>query len=156
MTGVFGIIWYIFWVWLSFEKPCLHPTITPSERLYIEESLSHVQRTIPNFYTTPWRSFFTSMPVYAIIVANFCRSWTFYLLILSQPSYFRQVFKFDIGKVCSYQEFSFTNNYNYLPLFQGGNVGGSSSFGHDDHRAYRRTIGRSFASQWNSFDDIRP
>ncbi|XP_046439302.1 vesicular glutamate transporter 1-like [Daphnia pulex] len=97
--GVFGIIWYVFWVWLSFEKPCLHPTITPSERLYIEESLSHVQRTIPNFYTTPWRSFFTSMPVYAIIVANFCRSWTFYLLILSQPSYFRQVFKFDIGKV---------------------------------------------------------
>ncbi|XP_045031560.1 vesicular glutamate transporter 1 isoform X1 [Daphnia magna] len=97
--GVFGIIWYVFWVWLSFEKPCMHPTITPSERLYIEESLSHVQRTIPNFFTTPWRCFFTSMPVYAIIVANFCRSWTFYLLILSQPSYFKQVFKFDIGKV---------------------------------------------------------
>ena len=96
---MFGIIWYVFWVWLSFEKPCLHPTITPSERLYIEESLSHVQRTIPNFYTTPWKCFFTSMPVYAIIVANFCRSWTFYLLILSQPSYFKQVFKFDIGKV---------------------------------------------------------
>ncbi len=27
-------------------------------------------------FKTPWRHFFTSMPVYAIIVANFCRSWT--------------------------------------------------------------------------------
>nr|CAG4643163.1 EOG090X04X8 [Ilyocryptus agilis] len=97
--GVFGIIWYLLWMWLSFEKPCLHPTITASERMYIEESLSQVQRTIPNFKTTPWKAFFTSMPVYAIIVANFCRSWTFYLLIISQPMYFKEVFDFKIGKV---------------------------------------------------------
>nr|CAG4650107.1 EOG090X04X8 [Sida crystallina] len=97
--GVFGLIWYVFWAWLSFEKPCLHPTITASERLYIEESLAHVQPTIPNFKTTPWKCFFTSMPVYAIIVANFCRSWTFYLLIISQPMYFKEVFHFEIGKV---------------------------------------------------------
>ena len=158
MTGVFGVIWYVFWVWLSFEKPCLHPTITPSERLYIEESLSHVQRTIPNFYTTPWRAFFTSTPVYAIIVANFCRSWTFYLLILSQPSYFKQVFKFDIGKVSRIIliHLPITFFYEWHYLIKGRNVGCSSSFGHDDRRADRRTIGRSFASQRNSFDDIRP
>nr|CAG4647849.1 EOG090X04X8 [Moina brachiata]SVE92971.1 EOG090X04X8 [Moina brachiata] len=97
--GVFGLIWYVFWEWLAFEKPCLHPTITASERLYIEESLSGVQKSVPNIYTTPWRAFFTSMPVYAIIVANFCRSWTFYLLITSQAMYFKQVFHFKIGKV---------------------------------------------------------
>ncbi len=39
------------------------------------------------------------MPVYAIIVANFCRSWTFYLLLISQPAYFEEVFKFEISKV---------------------------------------------------------
>lgn len=48
---------------------------------------------------TPWKSFFTSMPVYAIIVANFCRSWTFYLLIISQPMYFSEAFHFDMAKV---------------------------------------------------------
>ncbi len=47
------------------------------------------------------RSFFTSMPVYAIIVANFCRSWTFYLLLISQPAYFEEVFGFEISKVIS-------------------------------------------------------
>ncbi|XP_030921665.1 vesicular glutamate transporter 1-like, partial [Geospiza fortis] len=45
------------------------------------------------------RQFFTSMPVYAIIVANFCRSWTFYLLLISQPAYFEEVFGFEISKV---------------------------------------------------------
>lgn len=50
-------------------------------------------------FNTPWRRFFTSMPVYAIIVANFCRSWTFYLLLISQPAYFEEVFKFEISKV---------------------------------------------------------
>uniref|UniRef100_A0A3B1K589 Solute carrier family 17 member 7b n=1 Tax=Astyanax mexicanus TaxID=7994 RepID=A0A3B1K589_ASTMX len=50
-------------------------------------------------FNTPWRKFFTSMPVYAIIVANFCRSWTFYLLLISQPAYFEEVFGFEISKV---------------------------------------------------------
>lgn len=50
-------------------------------------------------FNTPWRAFFTSMPVYAIIVANFCRSWTFYLLLISQPAYFEEVFGFEISKV---------------------------------------------------------
>jgi len=39
------------------------------------------------------------MPVYAIIVANFCRSWSFYLMIITQPKYFKDAFHFDIAKV---------------------------------------------------------
>lgn len=54
---------------------------------------------LPPQLATPWRQFFTSMPVYAIIVANFCRSWTFYLLLISQPAYFEEVFGFEISKV---------------------------------------------------------
>ena len=56
-------------------------------------------------FKTPWRHFFTSMPVYAIIVANFCRSWTFYLLLISQPAYFEEVFGFEISKVRSYHPY---------------------------------------------------
>lgn len=36
------------------------------------------------------------MPVYAIIVANFCRSWNFYLLVLYQSAYLKHVFDFRI------------------------------------------------------------
>lgn len=34
----------------------------------------------------------TSLPVWAIIIANFARSWTFYLLLIALPVYFREVF----------------------------------------------------------------
>ena len=39
----------------------------------------------------------TCPPVLAIIVANFARSWTFYLLLINQPKYFKDVFGMDVG-----------------------------------------------------------
>ena len=47
----------------------------------------------------PWKSFFTSMPVWAIIVANFCRSWSFYLLIIDQAEYFKEALGYNLGSV---------------------------------------------------------
>lgn len=96
--GVMGVIWYTFWLWLSFEKPRIHPAITIKELKYIEKSLGETNpcTQMPTFKTTPWKAFFTSMPVYAIIVANFCRSWNFYLLVLYQSAYLKQTFGFAI------------------------------------------------------------
>uniref|UniRef100_A0A3Q3X415 Major facilitator superfamily (MFS) profile domain-containing protein n=1 Tax=Mola mola TaxID=94237 RepID=A0A3Q3X415_MOLML len=89
--GIFGIIWYVLWLLKTREE----------ERTYIETTIGdrvHQMNSIEKF-KTPWGRFFTSMPVYAIIVANFCRSWTFYLLLISQPAYFEEVFGFPISKV---------------------------------------------------------
>ncbi|XP_042197417.1 vesicular glutamate transporter 2.2 [Callorhinchus milii] len=99
--GSFGIVWYMFWILVSYESPAAHPTITEEERTYIEESIGESANLFGGIdkFKTPWRKFFTSMPVYAIIVANFCRSWTFYLLLISQPAYFEEVFGFEISKV---------------------------------------------------------
>ncbi|KAF0041268.1 hypothetical protein F2P81_007166 [Scophthalmus maximus] len=99
--GVFGIIWYVMWLLLAYGSPAEHPTITDEERMYIETTIGETinQLSVTEKFNTPWRRFFTSMPVYAIIVANFCRSWTFYLLLISQPAYFEEVFGFPISKV---------------------------------------------------------
>ncbi|KAL0968463.1 hypothetical protein UPYG_G00267220 [Umbra pygmaea] len=99
--GVFGIIWYVFWLLLAYGSPAAHPTISDEERIYIETTIGEGVKVMSasEKFKTPWRRFFTSMPVYAIIVANFCRSWTFYLLLISQPAYFEEVFGFSIGKV---------------------------------------------------------
>ncbi|KAL0984301.1 hypothetical protein UPYG_G00139660 [Umbra pygmaea] len=99
--GSFGVCWYLFWILVSYESPAAHPTITEEEKTYIEEAIgmSAANATPVTKWNTPWRAFFTSMPVYAIIVANFCRSWTFYLLLISQPAYFEEVFGFEISKV---------------------------------------------------------
>ncbi|KAL7636796.1 UNVERIFIED_CONTAM: hypothetical protein RMT77_012552 [Armadillidium vulgare] len=96
--GWCGIIWFFFWYWLAFEKPASHPTITVREQHYIEQAIGKQPLHQPTFATTPWRSFFTSKPVWAIIVANIARSWTFYLLIISQPTYFKEVFHYPIAK----------------------------------------------------------
>jgi ACS family sodium-dependent inorganic phosphate cotransporter-like MFS transporter 6/7/8 len=96
--GVCGIIWYIFWLWLSFEKPSKHPSISPREQIYIEQSIGDTKASAPTIMTTPWFKVFTCMPVWAIIVANFARSWTFYLLLITQPKYFKEVFDMNVAE----------------------------------------------------------
>ncbi|XP_077994605.1 vesicular glutamate transporter 2-like [Glandiceps talaboti] len=97
--GVLGIIWSIFWFFIIHEKPDNHPTITEEERIYIKESIGETSTIIPKGHKTPWKSFFTSLPVYAIIIANICRSWTFYLLLTSSPSYFEEVYGYELSAV---------------------------------------------------------
>ena len=99
--GVVGLMWYLAWLWLVFEKPAYHPVIDRSELYYIENSLGHATENYvsPNLANTPWKTFFTSMPCYAIFVANFCRSWNFYLLVLFQATYFKNAYHVDIEEV---------------------------------------------------------
>ncbi|KAK3576150.1 hypothetical protein CHS0354_016309 [Potamilus streckersoni] len=96
--GAMGIIWTTVWWFLSFEKPSFHPYITEEEKIYIETSIGENTSILQKDMKTPWKKFFTSMPVFAIMVANFCRSWTFYLLIIEQPMYFSEVLNFPISK----------------------------------------------------------
>ncbi|XP_075974440.1 vesicular glutamate transporter [Anticarsia gemmatalis] len=95
--GFFGVIWYMMWLWLVFERPSKHPTIAAKELTYIEQSLgTATQAAMPGFWATPWKAFATSPPVYAIIVANFCRTWNFCLLVIFQSSYFKTRFNMQI------------------------------------------------------------
>lgn len=110
--GVVGIIWYSSWLWLVFEKPRYHTCIEAKELYHIESSLGeqgHPQ-VIPTISNAPWKAFFTSMPCYAIFVANFCRSWNFYLLVLFQTQYFREIYDIDVEKV--------TKNENHQQTFK--------------------------------------
>lgn len=98
--GCMGVVWYIFWIWLVFERPSKHPTMDVKELLYIQNSLGEsTNSAIPKFSAIPWKAFFTSLPVWAIFVANFCRSWNFYLLVLFQASFVSEVYTIDIEEV---------------------------------------------------------
>uniref|UniRef100_A0A8C9SWJ0 Solute carrier family 17 member 6b n=1 Tax=Scleropages formosus TaxID=113540 RepID=A0A8C9SWJ0_SCLFO len=39
LYGCFGIVWYMFWILVSYESPAVHPNISDEERKYIEESI---------------------------------------------------------------------------------------------------------------------
>lgn len=97
--GCAGLVWFTAWLWLAFESPSKHPSISPREQYYIEQSIGAAGSTTqPTIFNTPWARVFTSLPVWAIIVANFARSWTFYLLLITQPKYFGEVFEMDLTK----------------------------------------------------------
>lgn len=97
--SVCGMFWYAAWLWLVFEKPRVHPTITIEEMKYIEKSLGeNTQHSMPTLSSTPFGEISKSKPVYAIIVANFCRSWNFYMLVLYQNKFMERRFQYTTSK----------------------------------------------------------
>jgi hypothetical protein len=52
----------------------------------------------------PWLSVFTSLPVYAIMVANICSDWGLYTLLTNIPTYMKEVLNFDLAEVSQYSE----------------------------------------------------
>ena len=50
----------------------------------------------------PWKSVWTSAPVWAIIVAHTCSNWGWYMLLVKLPTYMRYILKFDIKSVSTY------------------------------------------------------
>jgi len=48
--------------------------------------------------SVPWKAIFMSLPVYALIICNFARSFVFYMLLTNQPTYLN-VFKFSLAEV---------------------------------------------------------
>ncbi|WKX99475.1 hypothetical protein Q1695_014394 [Nippostrongylus brasiliensis] len=97
LYGIAGCVWAIFWFSLTFEKPAFHPTITQDEKKFIEDAIGHVSSTHPTFRSIPWKAIVTSKPVWAIIVANFARSWTFYLLLQNQLTYMKEALDMNIS-----------------------------------------------------------
>ena len=90
--GVAGLIWSALWFWLSSEKPSSHSSISASEKSHIEDSLADSNAKPPTVCTLPWLRLLTSLPVHAIIFANFTRGWTFYLLMVMPIRYLKDRF----------------------------------------------------------------
>lgn len=98
LYGVVGMTWFVIWWFYSYERPGTCNTITDEERVFIEESIGETSSLAQKMWISPpWKSFLTSMPVWAIIIANFCRSWSFYLLIIDQAEYFKEALGFNLG-----------------------------------------------------------
>lgn len=156
--GIMGLIWYCFWLWLTFEKPRYHPAISIQEMKYIEKSLGDsVKLQMPTIATTPWYEISRSMPVYAIIVANFCRSWNFYLLVLYQSKYLKHKFKYEIAEVSEKLKImqSIWINAFIFPL-SGWNSRCTASFVDDNHCPNWRNVGWSFAQEWHNVNNKCP
>jgi len=113
--GLLGILWFIAWMYLVYDKPSDHPRISESEREYIERSLQ-VQRLInqdlaeaeeeegqdevslraPPEEPIPWSSLLTSVPLWAILLTQCGQGWAFYTQLTELPTYMKQVLRFSL------------------------------------------------------------
>ncbi|XGW14763.1 hypothetical protein V3C99_000774 [Haemonchus contortus] len=94
--GCSGILWALCWWYVSAATPNDHSYITEEERNYIVEKVGTVVMGNMTLTTVPWKTILLSLPVWAITICNFCRSWTFFLLLGNQLTYMRDVLHLDI------------------------------------------------------------
>ncbi|CAG9865518.1 unnamed protein product [Phyllotreta striolata] len=92
--GSLGYVWMLAWMLLCANSPASHKWISNEERRYIQKSLSVKEdEEIP---ATPWKSIFTSMPVWAFVVAMFGQNWGYSTMLTEIPSYLHSVMKFEM------------------------------------------------------------
>eukprot|EP00105_Crassostrea_gigas_P039163 XP_019923311.1 PREDICTED: sialin [Crassostrea gigas] len=98
ILGSTSSLWVVLWMVLTSDSPEQHKRISDVERLYIRQSLQNtVHKKGPGKkLKVPWKSIFTSMPVYAIIMSNIASDWGGYTLLTNIPTYMKEVLKLDI------------------------------------------------------------
>lgn len=94
--GSTGLAWAMAWFLCVRNSPSEDPSISEEERLYIETSLANdVQK---KDVKVPWKAIFTSLPVWAIVVAHFSENWGFYTLLTELPSFLKHRLDFDLSE----------------------------------------------------------
>ncbi|XP_066258290.1 putative inorganic phosphate cotransporter [Euwallacea similis] len=87
--GGAGLAWCLIWIILGADSPAKHKNISKEEQFYIESSLNSVAQPTPP--PTPWKAILTSMPVWAILVANSGQNWGYSVLLTEIPNYLSNV-----------------------------------------------------------------
>lgn len=119
-SGLFCIIWSVFWTWLAASEPRLHSSVNREEmwvrcfcvlvfslmnysklhlilRLYIERDKSAMSLKHQN--ATPWREILTSKEVWSVIIVKFGVDYVFWLLMLNLPQYLHNVLHLRLHQV---------------------------------------------------------
>ncbi|XP_067687722.1 vesicular glutamate transporter 3-like isoform X2 [Haliotis asinina] len=105
-TGGIAALWTLLWILLARNQPSQVPSISAEEKAYIEASLRHrvqMSRVRP----VPWKSMFTSRPVYALMADNFLTNYGIYMLLTQIPTYFNDVHRLN---------FSSNGAYSMMPV----------------------------------------
>ncbi|XP_064600100.1 sialin-like [Liolophura sinensis] len=98
VLGGLSIIWALAWILLVSDTPVQHKRISEIEKRYITQGLKDtVNDESGQRVSVPWLRVMTSLPVWAIIVANTTSDWGAYTLLTGIPTYMNEVLKFDIA-----------------------------------------------------------
>lgn len=75
ISGIVGLAWWVCWVSLvRATPPETDPWISDEEKSYILACLKRDDRMV-KASNVPWGAIFSSIPVYAIVIAHFTKGW---------------------------------------------------------------------------------
>ncbi|XP_008559447.1 putative inorganic phosphate cotransporter [Microplitis demolitor] len=92
--GGIATLWSITYYFLGKESPADHRGIPLDEKEYIEISLGVTETTEP--LKTPWTAIFTSIPVWALLIAQCSQAWGFWMLLTKTPAYMNSAMGYKI------------------------------------------------------------
>ncbi|XP_062588978.1 vesicular glutamate transporter 1-like [Saccostrea cucullata] len=95
-----GILWSFVWFCMVYDSPLMHPSLSEKERDIFEKEGSNILKSSSDLAkSVPWRRLLTSLPVWALYLANFTRSWVFAMIIFEIPQYFTDAFALNVSTI---------------------------------------------------------
>ncbi|CAG5074045.1 Similar to slc17a7: Vesicular glutamate transporter 1 (Xenopus tropicalis) [Cotesia congregata] len=94
ITSALMLLFWLFWVWLAYDTPDVHPTITDEEKTYIKEQIgSSVSK---QKVALPIVAMATSPPFLVLLWAHFANMWGIYFLSTNGPKYTLEILGLDM------------------------------------------------------------
>ncbi|KAF5274223.1 hypothetical protein FQA39_LY07327 [Lamprigera yunnana] len=94
MAGGLGLLWSAGWYFLAYNKPETHPNISRSELTYIQKHRN--RNNEKSNKSIPWKSILLSLPVWAIAITSFGRSWLQITLNIYGSLYLKTAIGLDV------------------------------------------------------------
>ncbi|XP_016837245.1 sialin-like isoform X1 [Nasonia vitripennis] len=93
--GALGMIWFPFWVLLTFNEPEQHPYISEAELNYLQENQAERQKK-KKAPPAPWGHILASKQFWAFVMALVGCDWAYFTMASDLPKYMSNVVKFSI------------------------------------------------------------
>ena len=118
--GVSGILWYLLWHYFGHNDPQTDPRCSTLEREFLTNNFQGLDKQSKNNVPQhiPWKKFFSTPAIWALIINHFCSNWGFYMLLAWLPSYFSATLSLGIVNAGIYSAAP------WLTMFLVGNIGG--------------------------------
>ncbi len=121
--GALGAVWWALWQKFVASGPAQSRSISTREVEYLAKERARIvgdggKEKVANS-GIPWRRLFGEKAVYAIIVAHFCVTWGYFVLLTWLPTYFNRKLGFNLASS------AFLSVVPWLAMFVSVNVGGS-------------------------------
>ncbi|XP_048732820.2 vesicular glutamate transporter 3-like [Ostrea edulis] len=98
--GSLAVLWSVVWICMVYDSPNVHPSLCEKERIIFEKDGSNILLSSARMAEKiPWKGILTSVPVWALFLINFTRSWVFAMMITEIPQYFADVFTLNVATI---------------------------------------------------------